>query len=45
VQWTFGWFDKARRLCRDEEVRTDQSEAMMRIGMICLIVTPLASAR
>jgi transposase len=39
---TFGWFFKSRRLCRDYEVRLDHSEAMIRIGMIRIMVRRLA---
>lgn len=43
VERTFGWFIKSRRLCRDYEVRTDHSEAMVRICMIRLMVRRLAA--
>src|SRR6266850_3630115 len=43
VERTFGWFVKSRRLCRDYEVRTDHSEAMIRICMIRLMVRRLAA--
>jgi putative transposase len=42
VERTFGWLMKSRRLCRDYEVRTDHSEAMIRISMIRLMVRRLA---
>ncbi len=41
VERTFGWLVKSRRLCRDYEVRTDHSEAMIRICMIRLMVKRL----
>ena|ERR1041385_538597 len=44
VERTFGWFYKARRLCRDYEVRLDHSEAMIRICMIRLMLKRLAKA-
>jgi putative transposase len=44
VERTFAWFFKSRRLCRDYEVRTDHSEAMLRISMIRLMVRRLANA-
>ena len=44
VERTFGWFFKSRRLCRDYEVRTDHSEAMIRICMIRLMLRRLAAA-
>jgi putative transposase len=43
VERTFGWLTKSRRLCRDYEVRLDNSEAMIRICMIRLMVRRLAS--
>jgi len=43
VERTFGWFFKSRRLCRDYEVRLDHSEAMVRIGMIRLMIRRLAA--
>lgn len=43
VERTFGWFHKSRRLCRDYEVRTDHSEAILRICMIRLMVKRLAN--
>jgi transposase len=44
VERTFGWLYKSRRLCRDYEVRTDHSEAMIRICMIRIMLKRLASA-
>ena len=44
VERTFGWLYKSRRLCRDYEVRLDHSEAMIRIGMIRIMVRRLAKA-
>ena len=44
VERTFGWLYKARRLCRDYEVRLDHSEAMIRICMIRLMLRRLAKA-
>jgi transposase len=41
VERTFGWFSESRRLCRDYEVRLDHSAAMLRIGMIRLMVRRL----
>ena len=43
IERTFGWLYKSRRLCRDYEVRTDHSEAMIRICMIRLMVRRLAN--
>jgi transposase len=43
IERTFGWLTKSQRLCRDYEVRLDHSEAMIRIGMIRLMVRRLAS--
>lgn len=42
VERTFGWLYKCRRLCRDYEVRTDHSEAMVRICMIRIMVRRVA---
>ena len=44
VERTFAWLYKSRRLCRDYEVRLDHSEAMIRIGMIRIMVRRLAKA-
>ena len=44
VERTFGWFYKSRRLCRDDEVRLDHSEAMVRICMIRIMLKRLAKA-
>ena len=44
VERTFGWLSKSRRLRTDYEVRPDHSEAMIRICMIRLMLTRLASA-
>lgn len=43
VERTFGWLSKSRRLRLDYEVRTDHSEAMVRICMIRLMVKRLAN--
>lgn len=43
VERTFGWWFKSRRLCRDYEVRLDQSAAMIRICMIRIMVRRLAA--
>ena len=43
VERTFGWLYKSRRLGRDYEVRLDQSEAMIRICMIRLMIKRLAA--
>lgn len=45
VERTFGWLYKSRRLCRDYEVCIDNSEAMIRICMIRLMVKRLAKSR
>lgn len=37
VERTFGWFGRYRRLAKDYEVITDNSEAMIRIAMINLM--------
>jgi transposase len=42
VERTFGWLIRSRRLSRDYERRTDNSEAMIKIAMIKLMVTRLA---
>jgi len=43
VERPFGWFIKSRRLCRDDEVRLDHREAMIRICMIRLMLKRLAN--
>lgn len=42
VERTFGWLIRSRRLSRDYERRTDNSEAMIKIAMIRLMATRLA---
>ena len=42
VERTFGWLIRSRRLSRDYERRTDNSEAMIKIAMIKLMATRLA---
>jgi transposase len=42
VERTFGWLIRSRRLSRDYERRTDNSETMIKIAMIKLMVTRLA---
>lgn len=37
VERTFGWFGRYRRLAKDYEVITENSEAMIRIAMINLM--------
>jgi putative transposase len=44
IERTFGWLMKSRRLCRDYEVLTEHSEAMIRICMTRLMVRRLAKA-
>lgn len=43
VERTFGWLYKSRRLVRDDEVRLDPSEAMIRLCMIRIMVRRLAN--
>jgi transposase len=42
VERTFGWLIRNRRLSRDYERRTDNSEAMIKIAMIRLMAIRLA---
>jgi len=42
VERTFGWFGRDRRLSKDDEYRTQTSEAMLRVAMIHLMVRRLA---
>jgi transposase len=42
VERTFGWLIRSRRLSRDYERRTDNSEAMIKIAMIRLMATRLS---
>ena len=42
VERTFGWLIRSRRLSRDYECWTDNSEAMIKIAMIKLMPTRLA---
>lgn len=44
VERTFGWLYKSRRLCRDYEVRTDHSAAMIRLCMIRIMLKRLAKS-
>ena len=45
VERTFGWLGRYRRLAKDYEQRTDNSEAMIRIAMINLMSRRLGSAK
>lgn len=45
VERTFGWLVRNRRLARDYERLTDNSEAMVKIAMIRLMATRLAGQR
>lgn len=42
VERTFGWFGRYRRLSKDDEDRTQTSEAMLRVAMIYVMVRRLA---
>ena len=42
VERTLGWFNRYRRLSKDDEYDTETSEAMMRVAMIHLMVRRLA---
>jgi transposase len=42
VERTFGWFNRYRRLSKDDEYDTETSEATIRVAMIYLMVRRLA---
>jgi putative transposase len=42
VERTFGWFGKYRRLSKDDEYRTDTSEAMIYVVMMHIMVRRIA---
>jgi putative transposase len=42
VERTFGWFNRYRRLSKDDEYLTQTSETMIRVAMIHLMVRRLA---
>lgn len=42
VERTFGWFNRYRRLSKDDELLPDTSEAMIQVTMIHLMVRRLA---
>jgi putative transposase len=42
VERTLGWFNRYRRLSKDDEYLTDTSEAMIRVAMIHVMVRRLA---
>jgi putative transposase len=42
VERTFGWFNRYRRLSKDDEYLTQTSEAMLRVAMIHLMGRRLA---
>ena len=43
VERTFGWLNRHRRLSKDYERRTDNSEAVIYIAMIDLMIKRLAN--
>jgi len=42
VERTLGWFNRYRRLSKDDEYHTETSEAMIRVAMIHVMVRRLA---
>ena len=42
VERTFGWFNRYRRLSKDDELLPETSEAVIRVTMIHLMIRRLA---